>query len=79
MIFQKHFGPEWIIINKKNHVVTVNGVRIVLEEPQGIKFINVDNYWKIECEDNCYLDFFEWFDKFKANCENDIFNTNWVY
>jgi two-component SAPR family response regulator len=44
------------IHQKNNRGVTVNGVRKVLEEFQGIKLNNVDNLWKIEFEGNCYID-----------------------
>jgi two-component SAPR family response regulator len=44
---------------KNNRGVTVNGVRKVLEEFQGIKLTNVGGLWKTEVESNCYIDILE--------------------
>jgi len=47
------------IHQKNNRGVTVNGVRKVLEEFEGIKLNNVDSLWKVECEGKCYIDILE--------------------
>jgi two-component SAPR family response regulator len=47
------------IHQKNNRGVTVNGVRKVLEEFQGIKLNNVNNLWKMLCEGDCYIDILE--------------------
>jgi len=44
---------------KNNRGVTINGVRKVLEEFQGLKLNSVDNLWKMEYEDSIYIDILE--------------------
>ena len=60
MIFSETLWPGMEKTHQKNNRgVTVNGVRKVLEEFQGIKLNNIGNLWKMECEGNCYIDILE--------------------
>lgn len=44
---------------KNNRGVTINNLRKALEDLNGIRLVNVNNKWKIECDDECYFDFLE--------------------
>jgi hypothetical protein len=44
---------------KNNRGVTINNLRKALEDLNGIRLVNANSKWKIECDDECYFDFLE--------------------